>query len=130
MRHAYFFGLALAAVALSSASFVEAKSRRAAPRIDLADTAAGVYRGDVISDARGSSRSDVMISVDKTGPNTVRVTSDYERLPEFTIQLTRAMQTIQQVGTEQVFLLDLSKSPRTLHVTVDDAAWAGVRAAN
>ena len=87
--------------------------------------AAGVYHGNVISDARGSSRSEVMISVDKTGPNTVRVTSDYERLPEFTIRLTRAMQTIQQLGTEQVFLLDLSKRPRTLHVTVDDASWAG-----
>ena len=74
-----------------------------------------------------SSQSDVTISVDKVGPNTVRVTSDYERLPEFTTRLTRAMQTIQQVGTEQVFLLDLSKRPRTLMVTVDDASWAGVK---
>ena len=41
--------------------------------------------------------------------------------------LTRAMQTIHQVGTEQVFLLDLSKRPRTLMVTVDDASWGGVK---
>jgi hypothetical protein len=98
------------------------------PRVDLADMAAGVYHGDVISDARGSSQSDVTISVDKTGPNTVRVTSDYERLPEFTTRLTRAMQTIQNTGTTgqlQVFLLDLSKNPRSLMITVDDASWAG-----
>jgi hypothetical protein len=113
---------ALAAVPL------DAKPSRKA-RVDLADTAAGVYHGDVISDARGSSQSDVTISVDKTGPNTVRITSDYERLPEFTTRLTRAMQTIQQVGTEQVFLLDLSKHPHTLMVTVDDASWGGERAA-
>ena len=112
--------IALAAVPL------DAKPARRA-QVDLADTAAGLYHGDVISDARGSSRSDVTISVDKVGPNTVRVTSDYERLPEFTTRLTRAMQTIQQVGTEQVFLLDLSKRPRTLMVTVDDASWAGTR---
>lgn len=115
--------LGLAAVPL------DAKTARK-PRVDLADTAAGVYHGDVISDARGSSQSDVTISVDKTGPNTVRVTSDYERLPEFTTRLTRAMQTIQNTGSTpqlQVFLLDLSKNPRTLMVTVDDASWAGLK---
>ena len=127
MRHFRLLGLALAAVAISTTPLVEARSSRTAPRVDLADTAAGVYHGDVMSDARGSSRSEVMISVDKTGPNTVRVTSDYERLPEFTTRLTRAMQTIQQVGTAQVFLLDLSKRPRTLMVTVDDASWGGVK---
>ena len=119
--------IALAAVPL------DAKPARRA-QVDLADTAAGLYHGDVISDARGSSRSDVTISVDKVGPNTVRVTSDYERLPEFTTRLTRAMQTIQNTGQNtdstpqlQVFLLDLSKRPRTLMVTVDDASWAGTR---
>ena len=110
-----------------SASQSDAKRSRA-PQADLADMAAGVYLGDVMSDARGSSQSDVTISVDKTGPNTVRVTSDYERLPEFTTRLTRAMQTIQNTGSTpqlQVFLLDLSKNPRSLMVTVDDASWAG-----
>lgn len=95
------------------------------PRLDLADTAAGIYHGDVISDARGSSRSDVTITIVKTGPNTVRVTSDYARLPSFTIRLQRVMQTIQQVGTAQTFLLDLSRAPRRLDINVDDASWAG-----
>jgi hypothetical protein len=94
-------------------------------RLDLADTAAGNYYGSVISDARGAGRSDVAISVTKTGPNRVSVTSDYARLPPFTISLTRAMNTIQQVGTSVVFLLDLSKGPYGLMITDDDASWAG-----
>ncbi|HYI39204.1 MAG TPA: hypothetical protein VE053_02675 [Allosphingosinicella sp.] len=96
-------------------------------RADLADMAAGAYAGDVISDARGSSRSGVRIVVTKIAPNQVRVTADYARLPEFTTRLTRAMDTIQNASGDQVFLLDLSKSPRTLMVTVDDASWAGAK---
>jgi hypothetical protein len=98
-----------------------------AARADLADMAAGAYAGDVISDARGSSRSGVRIIVTKIAPNQVRVTADYARLPDFTARLTRAMDTIQNASGDQVFLLDLSKSPRTLMVTVDDASWAGTK---
>ena len=98
----------------------------AKPRPDLADLAQGSYFGDVISDARGSSRSDVRVTVAKVGPNRVRVTADYARLPAFTTALTRAMSTIQSTGPGgQVFLLDLSKTPTSLDVTVDDASWSG-----
>ena len=97
------------------------------PRADLADVAQGSYFGDVISDARGSSRSDVRISVAKIGPNKVRVTSDYPRLPAFTASLTRAMSTIQNISGAEVFLLDTSKSPPTLMVTVADASWSGTK---
>jgi hypothetical protein len=97
------------------------------PRPDLADIAAGVYDGDVISDARGSSRSDVRITVVKTGPNTIYVSADYPRLPPFSARLTRAMNTIQKVGGPGVFLLDLSKHPYGLDVTDDDASWSGTR---
>ena len=53
------------------------------------------------------------------------MTSDYARLPAFTTSLTRAMDTIQNADGDALFLLDLSKSPRSLMVTVDDASWAG-----
>lgn len=104
-----------------------AASAGAAPagRPDLADIAQGRYAGDVISDARGSSQSDVGITVTKIGPNQVEVKSDYPRLPAFRARLTRAMQTIQNVGGKEVFLLDLSKAPHRLDVTVDDASWSG-----
>ena len=88
---------------------------------------AGDYDGDVISDARGSSRSNVRLNVVKSGPNTVYVTATYSRLPPFSARLTRAMNTIQNVGGPIVFLIDLSKNPYGLDVTVDDASWSGSR---
>ena len=110
---------------LLSGAIASAQSPR--PRPDLADIAAGTYDGDVISDARGSSRSGVRLAVTKTGPNTVQITSNYGRLPPFTARLTRAMNTIQKVGGPEVFLLDLSKHPNGLELTVDDASWSGTK---
>lgn len=123
-------GLAVVAAAspLASASSAQGQAPSNPGRApDLADTVAGSYAGAVISDARGSSRSDVRLTVTRTGRNTVRVTSDYPRLPAFTTGLVRVMQTIQTDGTDVVFLLDLSKQPPSLDVTVDDASWSGVR---
>jgi hypothetical protein len=37
------------------------------------------------------------------------------------------MDTLQNASGNEVFLLDLSKSPRTLMVTVDEASWAGTK---
>ena len=96
-------------------------------RTDLAHMAEGNYFGAVISDARGSSQSDVRITVTRIGPNRVRIASDYSRLPPFEARLTRAMDTIQNADGDEVFLLDLARSPHSLHVTVDDASWAGTR---
>lgn len=97
------------------------------PVVDLADTVAGTYSGDVLSDSRGSSRSDVTITVTKAGPNTVSVASSYKRLPTFTVRLTRAMRTIQQANGDNVFLVDQAKSPWNLDVTVDGASWSGTK---
>ncbi|MDB5694341.1 MAG: exported protein of unknown function [Alphaproteobacteria bacterium] len=97
------------------------------PRHDLADAAQGSYFGDVISDARGSSHSDVRIDVAKIGPNKVRVTSDYARLPAFTATLTRAMDTIQNAGGAEVFLYDPTRTPPTLMISDADASWSGTK---
>lgn len=94
-------------------------------RPDLADAAQGRYSGDVISDARGSSRSDVDVTVTKIAKNRVRVVADYARIPPREFTLTRAMQTIQNVGGNEVFLLDLSRTPHKLDLTIDDASWSG-----
>jgi hypothetical protein len=99
----------------------------APPKPDLADVSAGSYHGDVISDARGSSRSDVTITVTKSGPNSVTVQSSYSRIPTRRFRLTRAMQTIQNAGGSEVFLLDTSKSPPSLDLTIDDASWSGTK---
>ncbi|HWT13838.1 MAG TPA: hypothetical protein VN231_13880 [Allosphingosinicella sp.] len=119
---------AAATSALVGAGAARGRPAAAAPaRADLADTAQGSYFGDVISDARGSSRSEVRITVTKIGPNRVRIASDYARLPAFEATLTRAMDTVQNADGDEVFLLDLAQSPHSLHVTVDDASWAGAR---
>ena len=116
--------IAAALLALLSAASASAAERKP----DLGDTAQGVYHGEVISDARGSSRSDVTLTVTRTGVNTVQVVSDYGRLPTFTAKLAKYQNTIQKTGPGgQVFLLDLSQSPRKLDVTDDDASWSGFR---
>ena len=119
----------LAAVLLLSGVGPAAPGRTAppVPSADLADVAQGSYFGDVISDARGATRSGVRIDVAKLGPNKIRVTSDYPRLPPFTASLTRAMSTIQNISGAEIFLLETSKTPASLMVTVDDASWSGTR---
>jgi hypothetical protein len=123
--------IAAAKSVLLAAALIAVPSLAAPPakpfRPDLADQAAGSFFGDVISDARGSSRSGVRITVTKIGPNKVKVAADYKRLPPFTATLTRAMHTIQNSDGAAVFLLDLSKSPQGLDLTVDDASWSGTR---
>lgn len=111
--------------AFVACTFPFISGQAAKPRPDLADVVKGVYSGDVISDSTGSSRSNVTITVAKIAPNTVRITSDYKRLPAFTVRLTRAMQTIQQSSGDNVFLIDQSKSPWSLDITVDGASWSG-----
>lgn len=101
----------------------------AQPKPDLADRAAGRYAGAITSDARGSSQDDVNIVVAKVGPNRVKVDCDCSRIPARTFRLERAMNTIQNVGGDEVFLLDLSKSPNELNLTIGDAAWFGSREA-
>ena len=118
--------LALAATLALTAPIAEAKRPRA-PAPDLADRVAGSYSGDVVSDARGSSRSDVQITVTRTARNTVSIHSDYARIPDRTFRLIRAMETIQSSDRGEVFLYDMNKLPHSLMLTIDDAAWGGTR---
>jgi hypothetical protein len=127
LSHRNFATGAVTGFLLAACICVSAQAQSPAPRPDLADIAAGIYDGNVISDARGSSRSNVRLTVTKTGPNTIYVTSSYPRLPPFSAKLTRAMNTIQKVGGSGVFLLDLSKRPVGLDVTDDDASWSGAK---
>lgn len=110
------------ALAVAKAGASEGKPRPP----DLADEAAGTYFGGIISDSRGASRSGVTITVKRTGHDTVTVHAS-NRLPDFTVELTRALQTIQQADGDDVFLLDEAKSPFGLDVTVDGASWSGTK---
>ena len=95
---------------------------------DLGDAAEGTYQGDVISDSKGSSKSDVTLTVTRIGKNLVRVTSDYPRLPVVEVPLTLAMGKILQARGDSVFLLDRSQSPAKLDVSFNnEVSWSGQR---
>ena len=95
---------------------------------DLADVAEGTYFGDVISDSKGSSKSDVTLTVSRIGANRVRVTSDYPRLPTVEVALTRAMDKILNRGGETTFLLDRAKGDARLDVSfLNEVSWSGTK---
>ena len=120
--------LAISAALLLPAAAAHAETKPAAPhKLDLADRVAGTYNGDVISDARGSSKSGVTITVTRVGPNRVEVKSSYARIPTVTIPLEKAMDAILAASGPYVFLLDTVRSPDRLDLTIDDASWSGNR---
>lgn len=126
MRHSLFLSFA-AALLLPVAAHAETKPATAPHKADLADRVAGTYKGDVISDARGSSKNGVTITVTRTGPNRVEIKSDYARIPTVTIPLEKAMDAILAASGPSVFLLDTVRSPDRLDLTIDDASWSGTR---
>lgn len=123
---------ALSALFLAPAASAQRTASVPDTQPDLATAAAGVYRGDVISDSRGSSRSGVTITITKTGPNTVQVVSSYSRLATVSTQIERVMDTVQNTGTPtgplEVFLLNPAATPVRLDLTIDGASWSGEKA--
>lgn len=124
MRYVLAAILVLAPVPLcamtDAASTQSAESPQRKP--DLGDVVAGVYEGDVTSDARGSSQSGVTITVERVGKNLVKVSSDYSRIPTVTIPLTQAMSSILAAKGDAVFVIDRAKDPKRLDLTIDDAS--------
>jgi Caspase domain len=111
----------------SSARGVVQPQQTAGPP-DLATTLEGVWYGDVISDSKGSSRSDVMVTIRRTSRNTIAITSDYARLPAVTVTLTRALQTILAAEGDTVINYDTAKDTKELGITFKgEVAWSGVR---
>ena len=109
-------------LAVAPAAQAQPKPEGPAQAADLADFAAGTWTGDVISDARGSSRSGVTVTVRKVGPNLVEVSSNYSRIPTVRIELTQAMSAIVAQGTDHVFLIQRDSDPDELSLTIDDAS--------
>jgi hypothetical protein len=115
---------ALLAIAAIAALPAPAEAQRGARinRADLADEVAGTYHGDVISDARGSSRSGVTVTVAKVGPNLVEVSADYPRIPTVRIPIEQAMNAIVQARGDHIFVINRDVDPRRLDLTIDDAS--------
>jgi hypothetical protein len=90
--------------------------------VDYAAQVAGVWQGDVTSDARGSSRTGVTVTVTRIGPNRVEIACDYARIPRVQLGLARYADSLQAVSGPVVFLIDLAKDPNRLDLTIDDAS--------
>jgi hypothetical protein len=114
--------LLTAAIAMPSAQAQRTANIRPQAAKDLAAEVAGTYVGDVISDARGSSQSGVVITVTRVGPNQVQVSANYPRIPTVRITLEAALNSIVQAGGDHVFVIDRDRDPRALSLTIDDAS--------
>jgi formylglycine-generating enzyme required for sulfatase activity len=98
------------------------------PTDDLADLVAGVYHGDVVSDAKGGSVSAVTLTITKMSQRKVRVASDYQRLGVIEIELNRVGNTIQSTGGRSLLLLEMEKNPPRLSFNPDgEVAYVGHR---
>jgi TIR domain len=93
--------------------------------VALADLVAGTYYGGVISDAKGSSRSDVTVTIAKVDNHRVRITSDYKRLGTTETDLTRVGNSIQNTGGGPLLLLELDRNPPVLSYNPDGSVAYG-----
>ena len=111
----------LAAILLTAGA---ASAQQPARKPDLADAVAGAYAGEVISDSKGSSRSGVALTLTRTGPNTVEITSNYNRLPKISVALTAAMDKIVQRSGDSAFVYD--RAEKKLDVSfLNEVSWSG-----
>jgi hypothetical protein len=94
-----------------------ATDERARPA--LADLVAGVYHGDVIADAAGSSMSDVTVTITKLTNRRVRITSDYDRLGAVEVDLSRLGNTIQNAGGDSLLLVTKGEKSLELQYNPD-----------
>ncbi|MBV9995728.1 MAG: hypothetical protein JO127_11005 [Caulobacteraceae bacterium] len=117
-------GLAAGLIALAVLAGSAAAAPAPKPKPDLADAVAGEYHGDVVSDSQGSSREDVSLTLTKTGPDTVSISSDYSRLPVVTVRLERAMAQIVNRGGATPFVYNDGKLDVSFN---DEVSWSGHR---
>jgi hypothetical protein len=95
---------------------------------DLGDAMEGAWFGNVGSDVKGSSKSDVTLTITRIGVNKVSIASDYARLPVTEVNLERVGKSVMNRGGNTTFLLETDKSPPRLYVTFQgEAAWIGQR---
>ena len=132
--------MVLAAAAAGLATMAPADAALAAPkgaaprhiepaekRPDLADALAGTYDGAVTSDARGSSRGSVAITVTRIGRNQINISSDYRRIPDMTAGLENASGTILSTTRGITIVVDRNKDPNKFDLSADGVTFLGRR---
>jgi hypothetical protein len=98
---------------------------------DLGDMAQGQYRGEIVSDSRGTSSdapSSVMVTIERIGVNRVRVTTSTPQLPGLETRLTSAMGRVMNADGNSTLLLDPTQRPTSIHYTWEQVvAFVGTR---
>lgn len=84
---------------------------------ELAELVAGTYLGNINADAKGSSRSDVLVTVTRISRTKVQVTSENPRIGAFAVDLTRIGDNLYNVGGDSTFIAYPTKSPPELALT-------------
>jgi hypothetical protein len=92
---------------------------------ELADSVAGTYYGDVVSDSQGGSQSDVTVAVTKVGTRRVKVTSDYARLGTVEVDLTKTGSTILSSSGAVMLSINLAERPPSLSYNPGGVAYSG-----
>jgi len=103
--------------AIKRLSAPSAGQKRGVEGSELADLVVGTYRGSINSDAKGSSRKDVLVTVTRVGRTKVRVTSDNQRIGTFEVDLTRIGDSLFNVGGDSTFIAYTEKNPPELALT-------------
>ena len=99
-----------------------------ASELDVAVLAVGEYSGDVVSDSRGSSRSNVAVTVSRLGANSVRVTSPYARIGTVDIEVQRIGNQVLNAGGDTPFSVNLDAQPPALSLSPrNELSYHGVR---
>lgn len=82
----------------------------------------------MISDSKGSSQSDISVTINRIDSNNVRVTSDYQRIVIVEIAITRTGNKIVNSGGDTPFVVDLDRNPLTLAVDLrGEIAYRGTK---
>jgi hypothetical protein len=97
---------------------------------DPADLVVGSYLGNISSDAKGSSRSDVVVTVTRLDRTKVRVTSDNARIGTFEVDLNRIGDNFFNVGGDSTFIAYTAKNPPQLVLTArGEVSYGGIKRA-
>ncbi|HEV2801725.1 MAG TPA: toll/interleukin-1 receptor domain-containing protein [Pyrinomonadaceae bacterium] len=92
---------------------------------EIADSVVGTYYGDVVADSKGSSQTDVTVTITKLGARRVMITSDYERLGTAELELSRSGNAIVGNGGEATLSVDMDKTPPRLDYNPGGVVYAG-----
>jgi hypothetical protein len=99
-----------------------------ATEASLAERIAGTYSGDVMADSKGSSRSDVSVTVTAIDGRSVRITSDYPRIPVVDVPLTRAGEQVLSADGDTALTVDLARQPpQLIYSPHGELSFSGVR---